>query len=103
CCDPCSLLYILSLRDALPISGAAHANLQAVDSIWSDLATVLTPRVGTGVKIGVQCGGDETAEPQYFGDQMMWGCEIGLRSWFSRSEEHTSELQSRENLVCRLL
>src|SRR5690606_40792940 len=23
--------------------------------------------------------------------------------WVSRSEEHTSELQSRENLVCRLL
>src|SRR5690606_40318553 len=30
-----------------------------------------------------------------------------LRGWvastFARSEEHTSELQSRENLVCRLL
>src|SRR5690606_40007020 len=24
------------------------------------------------------------------------------RSWSARSEEHTSELQSRENLVCRL-
>src|SRR5436309_6179942 len=24
-------------------------------------------------------------------------------AWWSRSEEHTSELQSRENLVCRLL
>src|SRR5690606_39703143 len=24
-------------------------------------------------------------------------------SWMLRSEEHTSELQSRENLVCRLL
>src|SRR5690606_42067016 len=27
----------------------------------------------------------------------------GLIDFFSRSEEHTSELQSRENLVCRLL
>src|SRR5690606_41545820 len=26
-----------------------------------------------------------------------------LCGWFRRSEEHTSELQSRENLVCRLL
>src|SRR6266511_4912439 len=26
-----------------------------------------------------------------------------LRAHFPRSEEHTSELQSRENLVCRLL
>src|SRR5690606_42131866 len=25
------------------------------------------------------------------------------RDWRARSEEHTSELQSRENLVCRLL
>src|SRR5690606_17471 len=26
-----------------------------------------------------------------------------IQNWDSRSEEHTSELQSRENLVCRLL
>src|SRR5690606_39863552 len=26
-----------------------------------------------------------------------------LAGWAERSEEHTSELQSRENLVCRLL
>src|SRR5690606_25198470 len=26
---------------------------------------------------------------------------IGLGEYFERSEEHTSELQSRENLVCR--
>src|SRR5690606_39453637 len=26
-----------------------------------------------------------------------------LKAWNARSEEHTSELQSRENLVCRLL
>src|SRR5690606_39979000 len=25
---------------------------------------------------------------------------IGLPTWFCRSEEHTSELQSRENIVC---
>src|SRR2546430_4491420 len=26
-----------------------------------------------------------------------------LNRWFTRSEEHTSELQSQSNLVCRLL
>src|SRR5690606_39824320 len=31
------------------------------------------------------------------------GTEIGLDETELRSEEHTSELQSRENLVCRLL
>src|SRR3989475_8717589 len=28
---------------------------------------------------------------------------LGRRGWRSRSEEHTSELQSQSNLVCRLL
>src|SRR5690606_41142248 len=28
---------------------------------------------------------------------------LRARRWWRRSEEHTSELQSRENLVCRLL
>src|SRR5690606_41864387 len=33
-----------------------------------------------------------------------WCCAGVLDSWISsRSEEHTSELQSRENIVCRLL
>src|SRR2546430_7840610 len=27
----------------------------------------------------------------------------GQTNWFERSEEHTSELQSQSNLVCRLL
>src|SRR5690606_27749279 len=31
------------------------------------------------------------------------GCRGRARAAFIRSEEHTSELQSRENLVCRLL
>src|SRR5690606_40039034 len=31
------------------------------------------------------------------------GCAAIARSSTARSEEHTSELQSRENLVCRLL
>src|SRR5690606_40564085 len=29
--------------------------------------------------------------------------KVDLGDWLERSEEHTSELQSRENLVCRLL
>src|SRR5690606_41029743 len=31
------------------------------------------------------------------------GLVVLLHGWEGRSEEHTSELQSRENLVCRLL
>src|SRR3712207_7417825 len=32
-----------------------------------------------------------------------WRLELALREAESRSEEHTSELQSRQYLVCRLL
>src|SRR5690606_39625407 len=35
-------------------------------------------------------------EPVDRGETLMWECR-------ARSEEHTTELQSRENLVCRLL
>src|SRR5690606_40002818 len=41
-------------------------------------------------------GAAEGAAHQVLGDQRQQCCE-------ARSEEHTSELQSRENLVCRLL
>src|SRR5206468_12515201 len=30
-------------------------------------------------------------------------CDFGMMSAYDRSEEHTSELQSRSDLVCRLL
>src|SRR5690606_40151311 len=33
----------------------------------------------------------------------LWGASAKLEQLRQRSEEHTSELQSRENLVCRLL
>src|SRR5690606_41986495 len=36
-------------------------------------------------------------------DDLTDGNDVGGRLGHDRSEEHTSELQSRENLVCRLL
>src|SRR5690606_36244295 len=44
-------------------------------------------------------GLSETDRLDHPGDVRHQRCQLGL----SRSEEHTSELQSRENLVCRLL
>src|SRR5258707_10845389 len=43
--------------------------------------------------------------PRAFHDSLPVSCRAGLRSLISpsRSEEHTSELQSRQYLVCRLL
>src|SRR5690606_40302984 len=38
-----------------------------------------------------------------WGSSRILGWRFAFHSWRARSEEHTSELQSRENLVCRLL
>src|SRR2546430_9343533 len=44
-------------------------------------------------------------EPEQIGEEFRWTCypkrECALAA--ARSEEHTSELQSQSNLVCRLL
>src|SRR5690606_41587025 len=40
--------------------------------------------------------------PDNYGDAANYGI-LNNEGYFPRSEEHTSELQSRENLVCRLL
>src|SRR3712207_7301035 len=77
-------IYTLSLHDALPIStGKDPAVFEAAEALSGELVaaglTVLyddRPKVSPGVK---------------FKDAEL------------RSEEHTSELQSRQYLVCRLL
>src|SRR3989442_4661108 len=72
-------IYTLSLHDALPISGARVLDLGAAPGGWCQIAA---REVGPkGFVLGVDL------EPKPLG----------------RSEEHTSELQSRPHLVCRLL
>src|SRR5690606_41752515 len=84
-----TVIYTLSLHDALPISASlAHFTL------LSFAGHRLRDRLGMPVESlqvppGLAPG---------FVDRMAAGAESHLRS-----EEHTSELQSRENLVCRLL
>src|SRR5690606_41587490 len=72
--------YTLSLHDALPISGAAAGSGAGSSSV----SRSSRGKMGSGFCTTVPAG----RSPH--------------RSW-SRSEEHTSALQSRENLVCRLL
>src|SRR5690606_39715654 len=93
--------YTLSLHDALPICPAFGHRL-------GDGADLLLRFDGAGA------GDDrESVEPDADvpdGDdclRFLWGLVClalhGLLLSKTRSEEHTSELQSRENLVCRLL
>src|SRR5207247_8586341 len=70
-----SEIYTLSLHDALPIYAADLLG-------WSD---------ETAMAIAVEL------------DQELAAGKMDASSWSSRSEEHTSELQSRVDLVCRLL
>src|SRR5690606_39920682 len=96
-CQICTL----SLHDALPIS--VHVDGESVKS-----CTVLA----------VQCDGqqvttieglaapDGTLHPMQEAFRQHHGLQCGYCTpgmVMARSEEHTSELQSRENLVCRLL
>src|SRR2546426_635292 len=68
-------IYTLSLHDALPISDALHSHLHALEHVGRDAALLQHAL--------------DVAEADHEVPQ--------------RSEEHTSELQSPCNLVCRLL
>src|SRR5690606_41633458 len=76
-------IYTLSLHDALPIflffSSLLIAGLTSLISIVQVLVSAVQDRTGM--------------------DRVPTVLIVGG----ARSEEHTSELQSRENLVCRLL
>src|SRR5690606_40225090 len=75
-------IYTLSLHDALPICDARRREPNAVvDHLEAAVARAQRDLLGA---VGV-------------------AVEAGLADQHLRSEEHTSELQSRENLVCRLL
>src|SRR5690606_40708698 len=82
----------LSLHDALPIFGAHHHDAAAVlDLREQSLPSQLTRDIDRYCSIGSGVAKHSV---------------IPFRARVSeakRSEEHTSELQSRENLVCRLL
>src|SRR5205085_4877795 len=55
--------------------------------------------IGYEGRWGVRWGEMVPALPQYLSRQGLFGAALSL----IRSEEHTSELQSQSNLVCRLL
>src|SRR3712207_7280267 len=85
--------YTLSLHDALPISLAQAAGAPQEDAEQGDhLEAVQPEEVGRAhVPRGGAPPGHREAGPAVGGAHGV------------RSEEHTSELQSRQYLVCRLL
>src|SRR5207249_11045529 len=96
-CSP-PYIYTLSLHDALPISGFnpynGHPNAGLQGLVYETLYFVnvnggsFTPMLATDYK----WNSDNTQVTFTIRQNVKW-----------RSEEHTSELQSRFDLVCRLL
>src|SRR5690606_39852787 len=94
-------LYTLSLHDALPISesasicGSRALIFLTMPPSWRSRRSLRLPKKAVSRRLSIE--------------GPVWKQEKGARRPFSwqlpivRSEEHTSELQSRENLVCRLL
>src|SRR5690606_41692574 len=87
-----TMSYTLSLHDALPIS-PAHG-------VAAPLSACVADRLPPAAYRGARLDSSGRLEPlPGLGDLLPRGEDLDLH----RSEEHTSELQSRENLVCRLL
>src|SRR5690606_42123532 len=82
-------IFSLSLHDALPISKDHTVPFRSLML----LAAAIDPRFGG-------CHPEGQDGISFCGKSKFW---IGAEAAKQRSEEHTSELQSRENLVCRLL
>src|SRR3712207_7648368 len=85
-------IYTLSLHDALPISDLGGEDLPVAGV--PDAQRPAASAVGARFRLAGDAGEDAEAQQQRLGaaDQLL-----------RRSEEHTSELQSRQYLVCRLL
>src|SRR5207244_11543546 len=96
-CTSPTEVYTLSLHDALPIWGFAPARLSAA-------AQLRKPSTGSANLTEDEPSALlEHAFERYFENSSLFGTpEVCLRM-VERSEEHTSELQSPDHLVCRLL
>src|SRR5260370_32389194 len=73
-------IYTLSLHDALPISRSTGSSMKTISGTASPASRAISPATSSATRA--------------FGP---WPAPR------NRSEEHTSELQSHLNLVCRLL
>src|SRR5690606_40100172 len=94
---PSPELSSLALHDALPIS-------TPVVMSWDRFNLPMLQRIKPGMPRSMPCleisNASRSITPSYRGRHLPIRKSRGLDY---RSEEHTSELQSRENLVCRLL
>src|SRR5207249_11289192 len=95
---PPTALATLSLHDALPISAAIGATLVSTPIHEGHIVRALAARVPDTAQVFVG-----SSMPIRAADSFWPHARGGQTFYGNRSEEHTSELQSRFDLVCRLL
>src|SRR5207249_12067118 len=101
--DDHSEIYALSLHDALPISGLSVGARVAAISRARDGAAIEAPLVAQRGRAGGSDGEGRIAALIDGLALRLGGDGRGrVHRQDRRSEEHTSELQSRFDLVCRL-
>src|SRR5690606_40618553 len=102
-------LIIRVILDAEPRNSSTSRRTQAIAMIAADIPKLERPVATSSVPGAAACAslasvGDVASAPAQAARLMQkrWIIASGY-VYSTRSEEHTSELQSRENLVCRLL
>src|SRR5690606_41637965 len=96
-------IYTLSLHDALPILACSVVRIQTCQEFYQT-GVHQEPRlrsVAENIQAAFKSRICHRGEVDMGGDVLQAGVKqrVGMRM-VPRSEEHTSELQSRENLVC---
>src|SRR5690606_39309815 len=89
-------IYALSLHDALPISQGVSAKAEETSTSPSITATCCSLNTSASMAFRALLVAGVNSDSLIM-------ARLPAASAVIRSEEHTSELQSRENLVCRLL
>src|SRR5207247_10891196 len=94
-------IYTLSLHDALPISSKLGRRIEFALALLTALATSGAIRAHARTVTVLPCSYPfKSTDPRTY---VAFNESEVLRAFSPRSEEHTSELQSRVDLVCRLL
>src|SRR3712207_573003 len=88
-------------RDNVIKSGEGGILMELSDGTFADLVNIIKPKMVIGLStVGVESKAQKVAENALSVDH---SCIVVGGFAKGRSEEHTSELQSRQYLVCRLL
>src|SRR5206468_5928048 len=94
-------LYTLSLHDALPIFGYQELGRGSLAVPLLAVTERALPLVDELARLGIPCLCERRSDARADEDEHDERDEREAAR--GRSEEHTSELQSRSDLVCRLL